>query len=237
MEADLMPDVPGTGLLTRKLGPLPGWGWALLAGGAMGIFLYLRNRNAQPQVSTGTDTATGDVQAPLQTTGFGTLVPAPTTVVPGTPPTNEEWVQSALAAMAIADPFLDAAAAEAALMQYISGGSLSPSQAAYVSLARALIGAPPIAIPPKNTAPPPRPKPLPSPITTIWQGHKLTSNTTWISLARQYSASQSPNGIESTKRALFLHNPTIVARIGTHDNAILQRGWIVLIPVRKQAAA
>lgn len=153
-------DIPGTGLLSKKVGPLPGWGWAVLIGGAMGVYLYIRNRNAQPQISTGTDTATGDTQAPLQTTGFGTLVPAPVTVVPNTYVTNQEWVQAALSAMAVADPVLDAAAAEVALNQYISGGTLTPAQGAYVTLAKALIGAPPIAIgkvpsqPPVVTPPP-----------------------------------------------------------------------------------
>lgn len=232
-----MPDIPGTGLLSRKLGPLPGWGWAVLIGGGIGVFLYIRNRNAQPQVSTGTDTATGDVQAPLQTTGSGTLVPAPVTVVPNTYVTNEEWVQAALAAMATADPFLDAAAAEVALTQYINGGSLSPSQAAYVSLARALIGAPPIPIRQKNTAPPPRIKPKPPRIIVVAQGHRLTENTTWWKLAHIYAGSQTPDGIEGTFRWLLLHNPTILARIGKSHDAILKRGWIVIIPVRKQVAA
>lgn len=155
-----MPEVPGAGLLSKKVGPLPGWGWAVLVGGVMGVYLYIRNRNAQPQISTGTDTATGETQAPTQTTGFGTLIPAVPVTVPNTYVTNEEWVQAALSAMAVADPVLDAAAAEVALNQYIKGGTLTPAQGAYVTLAKALIGAPPIPIgkvpsqPPVVTPPP-----------------------------------------------------------------------------------
>ncbi len=154
---------------SEKIGPLPAGVWlgVVVVGVGGGLLWERRQSSAGPTVSTAADTGTGDVQAPLQASGYGTLIPATTTIVPAQAVTNEEWVQTALDAMAVADPVFDPSAAEEALMAYIRGSLLTPAQLAYVTLARALVGNPPIPIvqvtPIPTPQPPVPPKPGPKP--------------------------------------------------------------------------
>lgn len=49
----------GDSLFSRKYGPLPGWGWALLAGGGALAYFWWRRRSLQQNTSTGTSVTTG----------------------------------------------------------------------------------------------------------------------------------------------------------------------------------
>src|ERR1700758_5566049 len=80
-----MPPVPqkGENILTRKVGPLPAWGWAAVA--FVGTYLYLRYRagkTAAAPVSSagGAASAGGTVAPPLSygTAGGGAPTPSPT---------------------------------------------------------------------------------------------------------------------------------------------------------------
>ena len=64
-------------VFTRKIGPLPMWGWVLIAVGLIGIY-YLWSRNSQSQAATGTNAS----QVPqfvnqVYTSGVPPTAPAP----------------------------------------------------------------------------------------------------------------------------------------------------------------
>lgn len=74
-----MPDVES--FLTRKVGPLPVWGYAALAGGLVAI-VYLYRKGGQP------DTTAQAAQAPTAAGAPGTSPYAPSPIVITTPPTS-----------------------------------------------------------------------------------------------------------------------------------------------------
>jgi len=74
----------------------------------------------------------------------------------------------------------------------------------------------------------------PTRATATWQGSKLTSQTTWQALAAKVAASKTPEGIESTKRALLERNPTL-AKQTQGGKLPLRSGWNVLIPTWPKA--
>lgn len=192
---------------TEKIGPLPAGAWIALVGGGLVITYTLnRRRGAAPQVSTGTDTATGETQAPLQATGFGTLVPAAVTVVPTSPTTNEEWVTRAVDAMVVANPTTDPAAASDALTAYIHGQGLTPAQVAYVTLAQALIGRPPLPLPTGPSGQPgPSPTPQPRPSTRhhyVTEFHRISVRTSGRALVQRFSDASvaTANNVETALR-------------------------------------
>lgn len=229
----------------RKIGPLPAGAWIALVGGGLAITYYLNRNRKVPQVSTGTDTATGDTQAPLQTTGSGTLVPANVTVVPNQPTTNTEWIQAALQAMQQADPLLDVAAAEEALKAYVNGQSLSAAQAAYVNLARALIGNPPLSVP--NPAPlpipiPPTPPPSSSRVGHHYEStfHRIAVQTRVRDLVHRYSDSTvaTPDNVETALRRTIgdPRNVRYLSFYRTHGGAYPAKAAVWVTGVKRGGA-
>lgn len=61
----------GKDLFTRKYGPLPGWGWAVVAGGAALIYFYWRSRQ-KAQAATASTTGSAASYGVTSTTGYDT---------------------------------------------------------------------------------------------------------------------------------------------------------------------
>lgn len=141
---------------TKKIGPLPGAVWVLLAVGAFVAWRYYKSSRepvtvpsgdtGAPEVSTAPVTESGGASA---AGGVGTGV----VVTPnGTPPisTNAQWVAQAtnLLVGSGSDPSL----VSTALSNYVNGRAVTPAQNAIVNLAIQKLGAPPEGVLPVTPA-------------------------------------------------------------------------------------
>ncbi len=134
--------------LTRKVGPLPVWGWGLAVGGGLLAASYMRARAGggggaeDPGVAPATATAAG--VGNLGDTGTATVTPA---VTPYRATNNDEW--RTLASELILGTHLgySGLAVDTALSKYLSGEPLSIAEQAIVNLAIRLAGSPPTAPP------------------------------------------------------------------------------------------
>lgn len=162
--------------LTKKMGPLPVWAWALLVGGGIGFYLYVK------RTKSGT-VNTADSTAAAAGTGFGTTNPGAgnvsassggtdTSVTPtGVILTNQQWSVKAQS-MLIAFGY-DPATVSAALANYLGGNDLTAQQNAIVNEALRAAGPTPESVPPAVTQ-----QPAPTP---ILPGGSTTANPTWDS--------------------------------------------------------
>jgi len=242
-----MPDpqvnVPAVGKVDRK------WVFAGLAA-VSGIVVYAYWRRSQaPEEELpgeGDQYATGDDYTPdayIGATQPGGETYDPNATETNVPTTNQEWSQRAIDALESVGYTRDKAATT--IGKYLAGQPLDLAEKLIIQVAIAMMGNPPAGALPIISAPstPVTPAPTPTPGTPakpvtriVWRGHRLTANTTWLTLAKRYAGVPSnPNSVEATKRSIMLRNPTIMARIGKQSNAVLQRGWIVLVPLRQAA--
>ena len=76
-------------VFTRKLGPIPTWGWVLIAVGLIGVY-YLWHRNTQTQTATGTN-ASQVPQFVNQVYTSGTPPTAPAPAQTPTCPKGQAW--------------------------------------------------------------------------------------------------------------------------------------------------
>ncbi len=187
---------------SEKIGPLPAGVWlgVVVAGVGGGLLWSRRRASAGPEVSTGADTGTGEVQSPLVPAALGAL---PGGISVQGPATNEEWVAQATALLT--DQGHPADVVEVALTHYIQGASLTAAETVYKNLAVALIGYPPLPLP--RPAPAPTPIPVPSPTPTAGhhyevQFHRISSKTNARSLEYRFSDPpvSTPNNIETALR-------------------------------------
>lgn len=156
--------------LTRKIGPLPGFVWVLLAVGAYAGYRWYQQRNgatvSNPLAASGAvvtpdaSVAGGDSLAG----GFGGSSAVPSGVVQTTPipksDTNAEWAANIVTAEIAANR--SGSAASNALAHYLGGNTLSASESALVSQLLQRYGPPPQGLIPINTTPAtPAPKSAP----------------------------------------------------------------------------
>jgi hypothetical protein len=212
----------------------------IVGAGAAGIIGYAWWRRGSAADETLPEETLGD-DLPFIPDGFGdATIPGGSTVDggvgdPSRPPiTNIEWHQR-LTDMLEGVGYERQFAANT-LGKYLSGQTLTAAEKLLVMTAVGLLGYPPAGALPilggqEPTTPPPGNPPPTS--TTVWQGHRLPATTTWMALATKFAKSKTPNGIESTRRAIMDRNPSIVNKIGKGTLARLQRGWIVLVPIHK----
>lgn len=168
-----IPDVPGHvgDAFTKKIGPLPGWGWAaIVVGGAWGFHLYKTKygvgtaATAAPSTADPSATSTGYAggggqnDAGITPGGSGSVAQSPT----GSPAvtTNAQW------ARATADGMIAGGSNPTdvtnALSNYLNGRSLNATQQAIVNMALTHYGSPPEGIVSVVAAPAPKPVTVPA---------------------------------------------------------------------------
>lgn len=148
----------GSGL-GHKLGPLPVWGWVVVAVGAYLLYHYLKNRNASNTATAadGTVNGTDNASSLLGTegatvNGAGQIVDTATGSILGSASggtstsaadttTPEGWLSAAQ--QALYSLGYDSGTADQALMDYVSGTPLNPTEYGIVESAFKTIGAAP----------------------------------------------------------------------------------------------
>ena len=134
--------------LKKKLGPLPVWGWILVGGTGIGLFLFIRSR-----AGGGAASSPFGVLPPGSFGGSGTpsgsSTTTPTTTTTTTPTSNSAWLSSVDTQVANLLQ-LPVSEVDLYLNQYLSGLAPTGSQAAttaYQQVINAALGisAPPIA--------------------------------------------------------------------------------------------
>ncbi len=136
--------------LTTKIGPLPGWSYAVIVvGGVWGVYLY-RKRSGLGVPVTAAPTVDGFTSAAPVTQGASTVTP----VNNGTPPiaTNAQWARVTADSL-IATGQYSAIDVSNAISNYLNGAQLSAVQGAIIALALAHYGTPPEGVIPITVAP------------------------------------------------------------------------------------
>lgn len=198
------PDV--SGMLGKKIGPLPVAGWAAAIVGGLGISWYLRSRGGG---AGGYDASGDDAPAPLAPpTGMGGAAVSDGSYAGGiTPPTspdnagevpivgaietNAQWRQQAVKWL-VGSNKAPAVVAERAAEAYLGGKALDATAVGLINAAIAAIGPTPQAVPPIVVAPLPgapagggpanAPKPPPK------QTNKMWADKARAWLTRRYSS-------------------------------------------------
>jgi hypothetical protein len=175
--------------LTKKMGPLPVWAWALLVGGGLGFYFYYQ-RTKSGTVNTAASTATS------ADAGFGTTRPGlgnlnaggtDTSVTTTTGlQTNQQW--SVKAQSILISYGYDPATVSIALANYLGGNDLTAQQQAIVSEALRAAGPTPEPVPPAVN-PQPGPTPIVPADSNLWDVWK-TSEDTNLNAADQNAAAQ-----------------------------------------------
>jgi hypothetical protein len=136
--SDSTPDSNGgSNFLTHKMGPLPVWGWVLVAGASFLLFRWWRNRSAATSGTT-PDSGITPSNAPPGS-GDGTATPPPPAL------TEEQWLSHAkqnLLALGYTNK-----AIEDAFRVWLEGGELSQAQAHLIETAINVTGHPPVGLP------------------------------------------------------------------------------------------
>jgi nucleoid-associated protein YgaU len=147
------------GALTRKLGPLPAWGWLLLVvGGAWAWYLWKKRTNgttAVATVATPNTTSTSGVAAfdSGDATNNQDANAVPSVSQPDSE-TNAQWAIRAGNGIAAMGTY-SAIDVSNALSVLLAGGTLTPTQAIIVNLAETTYGLPPEGVIATTTAAPP----------------------------------------------------------------------------------
>lgn len=124
--------------LGKKMGPFPVWVWGVLIGGAFVVWYWVSQQTGT--VTTEEESTPGTVGTP---SGDFSTVP----VLPETggetqdEATNAEWLIQAV--NAVANSGVSYVSAQAALMKFLNGGTLTVQEQAIVDKARQLVGPPP----------------------------------------------------------------------------------------------
>ena len=224
-------NIPGAGPVNKKL--VIG-GVALVAGVVGWAYLHRSQAVAGPDVGSEGDLPVGTELPPADvgsvSTGGGTSDTGIQFIT-----TNAQWTADAVGKMT--DLGFDAVAVSTALGKYLANQFVTAQEALYVQTALAVSGKPPdgehsIRLEPTPTSTsgsaPPGTRPT---TTTVWQGHRVETPQSLHDFSRVYATSKTATGIESTYRALILHNPTIYARYGRDKR--ISAGSVIMIPVRK----
>lgn len=155
--SDVIPDTPAKigGAFTKKLGPLPGWAWLLIAvGGAYAVYYY-RTRNTAPAT---TDAVTDSAAPAALPTDSGAVLPTGGGVTAPASATNAEWARNTVNSLIAAGQ--SPTDANNAIAAYLNGAQLTAVQQAIVNIAITLYGAPPEGIipiiPPTPVVTPPK---------------------------------------------------------------------------------
>lgn len=157
------PDAPAGGggggnALTRKVGPLPLWGWL----GVVGATAYVVIKRRKSTTAATPDQVTYAQQAQIPTVGNAAGAGASPIVTGGAaaPTTNDAW--RSLAVTTLVAKGYSPLAVDTAMARYLGGIPLDSSQRALIDIALATVGTPPNPPPPAQSAPDTTPSKLPS---------------------------------------------------------------------------
>ena len=155
-------DLPGG--IDAKVGPFPIWVWGVGLGGAIVIYLYVKNsQNATS--TTPVDTSSGMVDSSLGGVPSSSVSSGYPTVGSTTDYTNAQWSSAALTA---ADQFgLSPLGLQTTLDKYLNGETLNSSEQSAVNKILGYLGAPPEGVSGmvnggQSILNPPAPKPTPT---------------------------------------------------------------------------
>lgn len=140
------------GFLTRKVGPMPVWGWGLIVVGI--YYWYTHYGPGAASAATTASTTAAATASPPQQDLFVTQPQYGGSMYK----TNAQWEVAAV--NYLTGQGVTPSLASSAIYTYIQGGSLTAQQQGYVNLAIEGIGAPP-SIPKAGPAPSPAPTPQP----------------------------------------------------------------------------
>lgn len=210
--------------------------WVMVGGalivGIVGYAWWNRNRSVPEEVLP--EDIPQDREPPSTVVGTESFDPGEVSQIINT---NTEWYTRAVEYLSNTGGY-DFTFTTLTLGKYLARRQLTESEANLVQAAKGAVGEPPQGGPWPIIRAGAAGPPSPTTRRTEWAGTRLTSNTTWIALARQRASEPSmPNSVEQTKRDMFLHNPTIIARIGKRNDAVLKAGWIVVVPIHHKVAA
>lgn len=133
-------------MFTRKLGPLPVWGWGAIIGGAFIAWYWYSNAGLESAGSGEEESGVGQVLAPSG--DFSTVPVLPEDTEPVVDEnTNAEWL---VQAVKNAPPGASILAVQAALEKYLNGTNLTAAEGQIVDAIVRKIG-----LPPQGTAGPP----------------------------------------------------------------------------------
>lgn len=170
-------DGGGGNFLTNRIGPLPMWGWLVVAGGSFFLFHYLKNRNSGSSVATlptGSILNGSGVQ-PTSDTGSS----SPTVITPsGLPQTAaDQWIQYATQILT-QELGYSSPAVNTALQDYASGGgSVNSTDYGIIEAAIKIIGNPPNPLPLPTIA-----YPTPNPV-----GNPPQTKQGWVDTIDNYN--------------------------------------------------
>ncbi len=209
------------------------------------IWAWIRRGKSQTQPTegdvTGQDLTSPDAFAGATTPGGSTVIGS---VQPqGAPLTNPEWAQRVVDMLEGVG--YDRNLAANTIGKYLAGQPLSTTESLLIRAAIGLLGYPPAGALPivANTS-----------VTTgatsgstggttsggsgaststTWQGHKVTADDarlTFYQFAAKFAGNPSnKTSVESTLKAIKLHNPSILATMSASSH--LKAGWVILVPI------
>lgn len=217
-----MSDTPDTGgnAFTRKLGPLPVWGYAAIIVGVGVVFWYWRKHSASQvnptTVSTVPPTGAADTsgvnQPQMPYSGQVTSFPQGTAA----PQTNAQWakfVSDSLIANGSPPDLVNNA-----LSAYVGGGTLDPSQKSLIDVALQKYGNAPQGVLPIQSTP-----------ATPYTGYKYTvqAGDKVSDIVSRYYGSGNP---DITARIIADANSGITYNEQTKSFNTLQPGQVILLP-------
>lgn len=178
--------------LSKKLGPLPLWGWAVAAVAAYLVFTWWRDRSKTTTAAPAT-TVTGYTGARtmgqfVTSTGH-VLTPTTGNIIGNTGTgssgnlTGETWINKAQ--LALLNLGYSPATIASALQAYASGSALNQTQYNIVTAAEKLIGAGPFGGPSSPTQPTPKPVTTKTPILGVFQA--APTNNVWSATGKIFS--------------------------------------------------
>lgn len=198
--------------LGKQIGPLPLGAWIAVVGIGGGIAWYARNQGKEPTVVEDTSGTPG---VGMGGSGGWTDLTPPTSSTPAAPTTNEAWaikMTQWLIGMGY-DPLKS----ETAVRKYVNQGKLSPQEFTLVTLAMAVIGPPPQALPyiPDDPPVPPTPEPPPDPQLYYLEGSRpavwaLANGPSgkWVETNSQMQANAWAVAYSETKNATHVNAAT-----------------------------
>lgn len=137
-------------MITRPVGPLPLWGWLVVA--LIGLYLWKKHQaNAASGTSGGLTSILGSGASTTTAPVGSTATPGPDSDTGGTDSTNDTWGSDAIGYLE--GQGYTQSQAQAAIGTYLAGGTLDPTMATLVDSASQGVGQPPQLILPTNSVP------------------------------------------------------------------------------------
>jgi LysM repeat protein len=220
------------GALTRKVGPLPAWGWLLIVvGGAWGYYLWKKRTSGTTAAATVATPNTTDSSGASAFDSANASANQSANATPGisqpTPETNADWAIRAANGIAAMGTYSDTDVSNA-LAVLLAGGTLTPTQATIVNLAETMYGVPPEGIIATTTADPapivttpapatatPAPAAAPAAAAPAQRVYIVVPGDNLTRIAERFYGNANWQGIYAANRGIIGGNPNLI-RPGQH---------------------